>query len=159
MTMVWQSDLPSERKFILLKLADHADDEGRRVFPSVASIAWHIGASERTIQRHMKALRDEGILEIVAPALYHWPTEYRIRGDKLSPLPARGVTRVTSRGDTDVTLIISNHHIEGAIHQMAPEEGDYFQERYARAREESQKVGWFEERYLRGKAESVSVPP
>ena len=42
---------------------------------------------------------------------------------------------------------------------MAPEEGDYFQERYARAREESQKVGWFEERYLRGKAESVSVPP
>ena len=100
MTQVWQSNLPPEQKYILLKLADYADDDGGHVYPSVATVARLTGVSERTVQRHLSAMREVGILEVTGQATQHRPTEYRIRGDKLTPLADSGVTPVTARGDT-----------------------------------------------------------
>lgn len=109
MSRVWESDLPAEQKYILLKLADYADDDGARVYPSVATVARLTGVSERTVQRQLSAMRESGLLEVLEKATQHTPTHYLIRGDKLSPLPKPGVTPVTLRGDTrddpGVTLV------------------------------------------------------
>jgi hypothetical protein len=51
MGLVWDSDLPRDQKFILLAYADHADHEGRDVYPSVPLVSWKTGYSERQVQR------------------------------------------------------------------------------------------------------------
>ena len=117
MTLVWESYLPSNEKFVLLALADHARDDGSRVYPSIETISKKTGFSERTVQRQMRKLQALGVLEIVKGANRYGTTEYLIRGDKLTPLKGKnrdiqgcqprhpGVTTTTSRGD--------NHDIQG----------------------------------------------
>lgn len=107
MSQVWESDLPSEQKYTLLALADYANDDGENVYPSVGTLARKTSLSPRTVQRHLRALEADGLIEAHAEARQHRPTTYRIRGDRLSPLPARGdmhvvpgVTSTTPRGDT-----------------------------------------------------------
>lgn len=99
--------LNATAKMVLLGLANHANPDGTRVFPSVARIARYAECDPRTVQRHLKALRLGGWLEVVTEASQHRPTEYRIRGDRLSSLESRGdisdtpgVTSETPRGDT-----------------------------------------------------------
>ncbi len=115
MVKVWESDLPSSEKFVLLALADHARDDGSRVYPSIATVARKTGFSERTVQRCMRTLQAMGILTIVKKSVRYGTTEYLIRGDNLSPLQSSrgdkhdiqgcqavtpGVTNTTFRGDT-----------------------------------------------------------
>ena len=106
MAQVWESNLPSEQKYVLLKMADHADDEGYRVFPSVKLVAHLTGVSERTVQRRLRELTEMGVLEVMREASHHHPTEYRIRGDKLTPLPRIRGDNGAVRGDTGDTLTI-----------------------------------------------------
>lgn len=54
--LVWQLDLSSNRKFVLLELADHADPDGRHVFPSQEFIARRTGYSTRQIRRILREL-------------------------------------------------------------------------------------------------------
>lgn len=62
MALVWEADLPRDQKFILLAYADHANDDGYNVFPSVPRIAWKTGYSERQVQRITSNLVKVGIL-------------------------------------------------------------------------------------------------
>jgi len=130
MSEVWRCELSRPEQAILLALADHADDSGANVFPSIAHIGWKTGYSDRQVQRIMSSLRERSILEIVAPATWNKPTEYQItlanaprkprfvRGDKMSggdiAVSERGDIAVSERGDIVVTpessLTISNHH-------------------------------------------------
>ena len=64
--LAWGLDLSSNRKFILLELADHADPDGRHVFPSKGFIARRTGYSVRQIQRILHELEDLGLIEPVA---------------------------------------------------------------------------------------------
>jgi len=64
--LAWELDLSSNRKFILLELADHADPDGRHVFPSKGFIARRTGYSVRQIQRILHELEDLGLIEPVA---------------------------------------------------------------------------------------------
>lgn len=61
MADVWQLDLPREKKFLLLALADHADDSGN-CFPSKARIAWKCGYSMPSVTRILRDLRNDGLL-------------------------------------------------------------------------------------------------
>ena len=54
--LVWQLDLSSNRKFVLLELADNADPDGRHVFPSQEFIARRTGYSTRQIRRILREL-------------------------------------------------------------------------------------------------------
>src|SRR5690606_5683874 len=63
---VWKQKMKPTNKLVLLKLADHARDDGTKVFPSVATIATHTGMSERQVQRILKELVEDGVLTIVA---------------------------------------------------------------------------------------------
>lgn len=62
MGLVWDCNLPSNEKYILLAYADHADHDGGNIFPAVSRVAWKTGYDERTIQRATKQLIEKGVL-------------------------------------------------------------------------------------------------
>lgn len=64
--------------WLLLALADHADDQGGSIFPSVARIAHKTGWSPRTVQRALRRLVARGLLVQVAEAHAQTPREYRL---------------------------------------------------------------------------------
>ena len=66
MTQVWELDLPRSEKLIALALADHGDDDGAHIYPSVARIAWKTGYSERQVQDILRALEARGLIRVVA---------------------------------------------------------------------------------------------
>lgn len=63
---------------VLLALADHADDDGSQVYPSIAYVAWKTGYSERQVTRLVGELQRLGILILVKKAYRGRPNEYRI---------------------------------------------------------------------------------
>src|SRR5258706_2577670 len=65
MGLVWDLDLPHHQQSILLAMADHADHEGNRVFPSVGLVAWKTGYSPRQVIRVIKELVAIGLLVLV----------------------------------------------------------------------------------------------
>ncbi len=65
-TVVWKRDFgSSNRKVIAARLADHADDEGRGIWPSVQRVAAQCNTSIRTVQRVLSDFVTEGILVVV----------------------------------------------------------------------------------------------
>lgn len=61
--VVWKRDFGSgPRKAVAARLADHADDEGRGIFPSIERTAAQCNLSERTVGRVIKEFVREGIL-------------------------------------------------------------------------------------------------
>lgn len=65
MALVWDH-YPNTGEFLTaLCLADHADHDGGSIFPSVARIAKKTQQSERTVQRHLAAMRSSGWLQVV----------------------------------------------------------------------------------------------
>jgi len=60
---VWDIQLPQNKLLVLLAMADHADHEGNNVYPSIGLIAWKTGYSKRQVQRIIKSLISDGLLE------------------------------------------------------------------------------------------------
>lgn len=103
MSEVWELEIPASRKFVLLCLADHANDDGKQAYPSVARIARKCSMSERNVQRILHELIDDGLLTIERPPSGRTPTAYSVevrRGDKVSGRHGVGVTNQQRRGDT-----------------------------------------------------------
>jgi hypothetical protein len=111
MAKVYELAIDSDTREILMALADHADDEGYNIFPSVARIAWKIGDGSmneqgeyknvRTVQRRLKELQEIGALVELKPSGYHRATEY---GLDLSVFPKKADfkpkgDRLSSKGD------------------------------------------------------------
>jgi DNA-binding MarR family transcriptional regulator len=94
MGMVWELDLPPNHKIVLLAYADHADDDGGSVFPSLGRIAHKTGYSKDQVRRISRELADAGLMEKVQDATPRRGAEYELhleRGSKLLPLKKRGV--------------------------------------------------------------------
>jgi len=85
---VWLSNLPRKLKPLAASLADIANDDGTSIYPSVAHMAWRLGASERLVQVNLAKLKSLGVLEVVANARggRNLTVEYRMVEEKL---PAR----------------------------------------------------------------------
>lgn len=124
--LVWDADLPQAKKFVLLALADHADHEGRNVYPSVERTAWKTGYSERQIQRIIRELEDDGILQAVKNLNggRGQPVNYSII---LTNLPNRAgweapkrVTSATEKGDISATERVTSATRKGDT-AMSPE--------------------------------------
>jgi hypothetical protein len=65
MSLVWEIQFPTQtQKLTLLKLADHANDEGGSVFPGNDTLAYQIGCDRRTIQRTIKELNRAKIITL-----------------------------------------------------------------------------------------------
>lgn len=112
MTWAFKQPLSGHAKVILLAIADHANDEGE-CWPSLARIAKKASVSERTAQRYMLELADQGYLSTAgrnAPDGRTMTKKYFLHmeglkeqggeGDSLTPY---GDTSVTGEGDTVVT--------------------------------------------------------
>jgi len=124
MALVWEHEFSRSEQAIMLALTDHASDDGTRIFPSIARIAWKTDYSERQVKRIIKTLTKNEVLVLVCKASRHRPNEYRVdwtaakpkdgfrgditvspldgeesRGDTMTPLEKSGVTSGASRGD------------------------------------------------------------
>ena len=57
-------DLPTNEKFVLLKLSDHADHDGRNAYPSLGRVAHECRLSKRTVQKIVAKLVKQEVLKI-----------------------------------------------------------------------------------------------
>ena len=129
MALVWDLKIESNKKFVLLAYADHADHNGFSIFPAVSTIAKKTGYSERSVQRITRDLEEKGLLVddgTGKKGTNRWRIPY-IGGDKIAPLPVggdtegtKGVTNATERGDTAMTpepsLTIKEPSLEPSAH-------------------------------------------
>ena len=123
MSTVWESELPSDEKFVALALAGFADDDGERIFPSIAYVAWKVGKTERSVYRTIRKLIDAGIITPISGVGggFKLTVHYRMnaaelpqrepwRADKMSPLPRQYPDTDDRNPDVGVTRSIRNHH-------------------------------------------------
>ena len=96
--IVCDPSLSPEARCVLLILSAHADDHAHP-FPSVATIARHLGRSERTVLRVLSELRAAELVEVRHRFRGHEQTtsEYVLRFDRWGRAPT---SPVTVRGDT-----------------------------------------------------------
>ncbi len=62
MTVVWESNLRSDLKFVALALADVADDEGRSIFISQPTVAGKVRKTDRAVRDSERDLEAAGVL-------------------------------------------------------------------------------------------------
>jgi hypothetical protein len=65
---IWEIDLPHNEKWVLLALADHADHQGRNIYPGHDLIAYKTDLHEKTVVRLVQRLLARGILRLADPA-------------------------------------------------------------------------------------------
>lgn len=127
MGAIWEMDLEHPEAWVLMAMADHADHDGRNVFPAIPLIAWKTGYTERSVQRIIKKLVASGVLEATLvragkPTIYRInadvvakkaPLVRRQRGDKMTPVILSGVTShgndKTQGGDMASRVLLRNH--------------------------------------------------
>lgn len=107
---VWQSNLSSHLKPLAAAMADIANDDGSRVFPSVAYLAWLLGKGDRSVQNGLAELKSLGIIEAVAyeKGGRNHPTEYHLIE---SNLPYRAPWKDVRKGATSAPFA----EIKGAV--------------------------------------------
>ena len=66
MAACWPLDIPSTQKFVLISLADNANDDGI-CWPSIATIAKRTALHRATVMRAIRWLIDEGFLVAESP--------------------------------------------------------------------------------------------
>jgi Helix-turn-helix domain len=95
---VRQLDLPASKKLVLILMADNANDEGTRCFPSIRRLAYETGYSTRTVIRIIKDLSEknvkgEQVVELIQRGNQLTPNQYKLNpsaGKKLAPFkPSR----------------------------------------------------------------------
>ncbi len=82
MALVWEHEWAAGEQLVMLSLADHADHEGRSIWPSHDLTAYKTGYKRRNVQRVIKQLRDKEILVVEKESTATRPTEYRIDWSK-----------------------------------------------------------------------------
>ena len=68
MTLARMTALPTNAKFVLMALADWADDNGINCYPSVYELSEYMTCSERTVQRLLRELEEGGWVAVVGNA-------------------------------------------------------------------------------------------
>ena len=98
MSLVWDMECPTTineiefkpgHKYTLVAYADHADHNGKNIYPAVATIARKTGYEERSVQRLTHELENMGILveDGQGPrGTNKWFIPFSDGGDKISPL-------------------------------------------------------------------------
>lgn len=72
--------LPANEKWLMVCLADYADEWGESVFPSLETLEERTGMSRSTLKRTFARVLERGVLERVAEATPVSPAFYRIVG-------------------------------------------------------------------------------
>lgn len=64
--LVWRSNLAADLKPVAAVMADHGNDEGDVIWPSMARLAWMLGRSERAVQTAVRRLEELRVIRCVA---------------------------------------------------------------------------------------------
>ena len=106
-------------KLLALALADHALDDGTRIFPSVEALAKKVRVSERTVQRLLIKMVEEGWLQLVRDTTggRGQTRVYRIspawlNGDNLSPLRANETSNKEALNGDNLSPFENTHTTE-----------------------------------------------
>lgn len=96
-----QTPLTGSRKWVLLALANFADDADGYCFPGQRTLAEWAGISERTVREQLAELERDGWIERAHRMRDGWRTsdEYVVRFDRFTPAPK---SRRTLRRDSPV---------------------------------------------------------
>lgn len=146
MSLIWECDLPTSEKMVLLVISDHADDYGKNAWPSIRTIARKSSMSERQAQRYVKSLIDRGVVNCETQAGGLWdtrpdrrPNRYSINFSGVSSVSPRkedGVTSKVERGDVEgkngVTLVSPKPPIEPSENNVYEQGFEKFWELYPR---------------------------
>jgi hypothetical protein len=62
---VFDEDITSSEKLVLLAMADHADDAGKSCFPSITRIAHKSSMTRRGVQKVLRRLEDKGRIRAI----------------------------------------------------------------------------------------------
>lgn len=111
MSKVWELDLPHNEAFVLLALADHADDQGGSIFPSLQRIAWKTGYSKRAVWTIMKRLEGAGILCQVDGPRQHRPPTYEIDFERA---PRKAPFRVAETSTLEPARVAETSTLDGS---------------------------------------------
>jgi len=88
MARVFDSELPSTEKFVLVAMADYASDSGESIFPSVATLSKKTSLSGRAVQKSIQSLLKKQYLALVEErGGVHGTNLYRIVCDKFTEIP------------------------------------------------------------------------
>lgn len=101
MTMIWDRlDASGGELNLALSLADHSDDDGESIYPSVARLSHKTRQGERTVRRQLGHFRDTGWLQVVKQGGLVGgrgkTTEYRINPDWIKGAELAGFPDVRS---------------------------------------------------------------
>lgn len=88
MSLVWDLDLAPNKRLVLLAYADHADDDGDNVYPSLPRIARKTGYGVDQVRRISRELVADGLMELVEAGVGRGNTHrYKLTLEKGSNLP------------------------------------------------------------------------
>ena len=129
MAKVWKLELPCSQKIVLLALADHANHNGKSIYPSVDLLTRKTGLTRRGVQKSLRQLETLGYIarvEGLPPKISagRAPRMYSIGANLETLRGARGANLETLRGEpgdlegrTQFAQTIiepsGNHHIPG----------------------------------------------
>lgn len=112
MSAAWRLNMPASKKLTLLALCDWANDEGGSVYPSIAAIAARCSVSERTAQRLVHDLIEDGWLEVVGNENGGRPgmtRRYQVNAHRIySEGPATGANLASVTGDSLTPVRVTN---------------------------------------------------
>ncbi|WP_374285435.1 helix-turn-helix domain-containing protein [Novosphingobium sp.] len=92
MAAVWELDIPTTPKMVLLCLCDHARDDGT-CWPSVPRIATRCSLTDRAVRNSLKWLREHGVITIQARS-GHRNTFVVLPGTSFTPEPDSALNKV-----------------------------------------------------------------
>lgn len=131
--LVWDLECPKKygelefkpsHKYVLVAYADHADHNGKNIWPAVRTIAKKTGLDERSIQRLTRDLESMGMLieDGTGPrGTNRWSLPYDEGGDKLSPLTnCQGDKKPKSLGDIPSGDIPSGDKLPPEVKEPEP---------------------------------------
>lgn len=122
---IWDQELRTPLKFVLLAMGDHADHDGNNIYPSIGLIAKKTGYSERTVQASIRELIDIGLLEFVKTHPKLRTNVYRYTWVNLLHPPeiheGVRVKSTTFMGESPAPEPLINHQVK-----PSEEEGDSF---------------------------------
>jgi hypothetical protein len=131
--LVWDLECPKQygdlmfkpsHKYVLIAYADHADHQGKNIWPAVPTIAKKTGLDDRSVQRLTRDLETIGMLieDGQGPrGTNKWKLPYDEKGDKLSPVTkCQGDNNDDSLGDIPSGDIPSGDKLTPEVKEPEP---------------------------------------
>lgn len=105
-SMVWDADIEHNQKYVLIALADQANDFGKECWPSIAYLATKCNLSDRSVQRSLKKLEEDGLIS--RQARYGRSTYFTIFLSRLVELKRKEWVEVDEDDHQDGAKVIHN---------------------------------------------------